>query len=147
MFNPQRILVPTDFSEYSHRAYAEALGIAEHYGSEIILLHVIHEGLNQKQLFFLDDDKVAEIQRIVIKSAQEELDAFLAKHPPLQADKVHCKILEGAPYNMILKEIKESRVDLVIVGSHGRNAFEEILYGSTTEKVVRHARCSVMVVK
>jgi nucleotide-binding universal stress UspA family protein len=53
MLVPTRILVPTDFSEYSDRAFSQALDIAKEYYAKIYLLHVLHKVLDLTGLDFI----------------------------------------------------------------------------------------------
>ncbi len=53
----------------------------------------------------------------------------------------------GTPYDEILKLSEQLKVDLIVISSKGKNALEGFFFGSTTEKVVRKAKCSVFVVR
>jgi len=59
--------------------------------------------------------------------------------------KVTKKIVEGIPYEEIVREAKKD--DLIVMGNKGMTALDRIFLGSVAEKVVRHAPCSVMVCK
>ncbi|MEK6681971.1 MAG: universal stress protein, partial [Nitrospirota bacterium] len=53
----------------------------------------------------------------------------------------------GEPYNVIISTAKEKKVDLIVMGSHGRRGISRLLMGSVTERVIGHASCAVLVVK
>ena len=53
----------------------------------------------------------------------------------------------GAPEQILIEEAKEWNADLVVVGSHGRGFWGRMLLGSTTDALVHHAPCSVLVVR
>src|ERR1041384_4208338 len=55
--------------------------------------------------------------------------------------------LFGSPESRIVETAEESKTDLIIIGSHGYNAWERLLLGSISDSVVRHAPCSVLVVR
>ncbi len=151
MFKPERILVPTDFSDHdgegSILAVKQAFGIASQYKSEVILLHVLTEDIYRKPLFFLDDDKIEELKEKVAANAKEELDRIIADHANGYDISVKTKIRYGVAYDEILKEEKESAIDLIAISSRGQSLLHEFFYGSTTERVVRRATCSVLVVR
>jgi nucleotide-binding universal stress UspA family protein len=52
----------------------------------------------------------------------------------------------GRPWREILRVAEERRADLVVMGVRGRNPVDIVLFGSTTQHVVRGARCPVLVV-
>ena len=58
MLKPTRILVPTDFSEYSDRALSQALDIAKEYYAKLYLLHVLHDTLDYTGLDFINTEKM-----------------------------------------------------------------------------------------
>lgn len=151
MFKPERILVPTDFSEHddscSILAVKQAAGIAAQNKSELILLHVITSDLYRKPLFFLDDEKIEELKEKVAVHAEAELARIAKQFVTDAAIKVTLRVREGVAYDEILKEEKESAIDLIAISSRGQSRLAEFFYGSTTERVVRRATCSVLVVR
>lgn len=151
MFKPERILVPTDFSEHDDQgsilAVKQAIGIATQHKSKLILLHVLTEDIYKKPLFFLDDDKIEELREKMTAHAQEALEKLVTQHADGLDLNIEIKIRHGVAYDEILKEEKESSIDLIAISSRGQSLLHEFFYGSTTEKVVRRATCSVLVVR
>lgn len=151
MFKPEKILVPTDFSECEDQcsilAVKQAAGIAAQYGSEIILLHVVTGEVSKMPLFFLDDNKLDELKDKMMENAEHELAQIKEKYLSGDNLKVTVKVREGVAYDEILKEEKESGADLITISSRGHSLLTDFFYGSTTEKVVRRATCSVLVVR
>jgi len=151
MFKPERILVPTDFSEKgaqsSKIAVKQAVLLAEQNDSEIIFLHVITEDMDKKPLFFLDDIKIDQLKKKYSEHYNDELTKFAEKYINGRNIKYKIKIRDGVPYNEILKEEKESGVDLISIATRGLSGLQDFFYGSTTEKVVRRATCNVLVVR
>ena len=151
MFRPERILVPTDFSEKgtqsSKIAVKQAVLIAEQNNSEIIFLHVITEDISKKPLFFLDGEKINELKKKMREHYKTELKNFAQKYVGDKQIKFKIRIREGVPYDEILKEEKESGADLISIATRGLSGLQDFFYGSTTEKVVRRATCNVLVVR
>ena len=56
-------------------------------------------------------------------------------------------VIEGRSYEAIVENAREKRVDLIVMGSHGRTGLERLLMGSVTERVVGNADCAVLIVK
>lgn len=57
------------------------------------------------------------------------------------------RVLQGDPREALIEEAKKERVDLMVVGSHGRTGLEKLVMGSVASHVVAHAPCSVLVVR
>ena len=150
MFNPKKILVPTDFSEgddcRSIYAVKQAVEIAQQFKAEIILLHVITDNVSTMPVFFLDDEKIDDLQKKLLEHAGHLLQEIKNKY--ISADiNASLKTRQGVAYDEILKEAKESKIDLITISSRGHSHLSGFFYGSTTEKVVRRAICSVLVVR
>ncbi len=152
----KRILVPTDFSEQAGYAMDLACQIAHKTNCELIALHVLdHTGLfdfstggtayplmgNPAGLDL--DQKFLET---LYSNAEEKCTQFL-KSFEKEKLKITKKIKIGSAFHYITELIEENKTDLVIIGSKGSSGFEEVLIGSNTEKVVRHAKCPVLTVK
>jgi universal stress protein F len=132
------ILVPI---EMSHIEIGKSMiEIARKHGDKetrIILLNVIEDIPNWAAVGLPKD--MLESSR---QSTTEEVQA-LAKAASIRAD---VEIRSGHPYKNILEKAKEEKVDLIIIASH-KPGFQDYLLGSTAAKVVRHAPCSVLVVR
>ncbi len=80
-----------------------------------------------------------------IRSAQARMDAFLPQLPAGLSDH-RATVAEGEPAELILSTIKEHAADLIVVGVHHKSWLATTLLGSTTEAVLNHAQCTVLVV-
>ncbi|MCB0742985.1 MAG: universal stress protein [Ignavibacteriae bacterium] len=151
MFSPERILVPTDFSECggncSMLAVKQAVGLAKQYKSKLVFMHVITEDLYSKPFFFLDEEKINILKVKVREDAEEQMGKIIDEYAADIKNQCSVIIREGKPYTEILNEEKESGVDLIVISTRGISGLQGVFYGSVTEKVVRHATCSVLVVR
>jgi nucleotide-binding universal stress UspA family protein len=57
----------------------------------------------------------------------------------------HERLLRGKPAAEIIRLAREEAIDLIVIGTHGRGTLSHVLFGSTTEKVVRKAPCPVLI--
>lgn len=144
------ILVPYDFSKDAENAFDFARGLAAITKHHLKLVHVIEiptahslgtmggaeTGYEMNQVFVLEL-----VERR--KKQMEELEE-LYKNDDFSFS---TKLILGNPYAGISKEITEIGADLVVMGSKGSSGLEELLIGSNTEKVVRHATCPVITIK
>jgi len=144
------ILVPTDFSADAEKALNFAHDLAKISNSEIRLLHVVEypgiESFHAGGETNLTDgmDKVFMMQ--LLRKVKTDIRA-LAEDPKYSDITVHYNVMVGHPWKSISKEIADSNADIVVIGSKGATGAEEVLLGSTAEKVVRFAHCPVITIK
>jgi nucleotide-binding universal stress UspA family protein len=145
------ILIPTDFSEYADHALNLAVELAhKHPETKLRLLHIVEapgtSGFNAMGEVIMDDQsnnlyfihRLNEAKRL-IEELQREVSA--------KGVAMEMEIAIGNTYQNISKVIAEKKVDLVIMGTRGVGGLDEILIGSNTERVVRHAKVPVITVK
>lgn len=144
MLKAPDILVPVDFSQTSSNAVRVALGIAEP-GGDLTLLHVIDKD-------FVDDAVAAglgsseEITARIRRQAEANFESALEG---IQAGDVDIErmIVVGVPFVEILKIARDLDLPMIVMGVRGRSTeAEELLFGSTAEKVLRGARVPVLCV-
>ena len=56
-------------------------------------------------------------------------------------------MLHGLPADEVIRSAQEHEVDLIVIATHGRTGLKHLLMGSTAERIVRHVRCAVLVVR
>ncbi|MDD5243450.1 MAG: universal stress protein [Syntrophorhabdaceae bacterium] len=147
MFSPKTILVPTDFSEYSDKALQHATDIARQNNARIYLLHVI--GVTQQCIvdYCIDKQMVDQLEQQSIDSAKEMIRKQLDKLKEAESVEIVPDIRKGTPYEEILKEQEDKKMDLIVIASHGKTGLLSHLIGSVAEKVSRAARCPVLLVR
>jgi nucleotide-binding universal stress UspA family protein len=145
-----KILVPTDFSAASQVAVNVAIQIAKQTDGQIILLHIVEEA--SEGSFNVEGVVASDMnweERIFIKKLIEkgktQLGEFVEK---AKSDGVlaRTEIRMGNAYHGISTIINEHKVDFVVMGTRGHSKMEELLIGSTVEKVIRHSHCPVLTV-
>ena len=143
------ILVPTDFSELAEIAINFASQIANKTGARLKLIHV-YEYPVATSFSTMDvggiDPIEGELTREMMEDCRKKLDNS-AKPLIDSGIAVDCEIKMGNPFVGLSEELKNEDVDLIVMGTHGTESFEDALIGSNTEKVVRHASCPVIAVK
>lgn len=144
MLTSPEILVPVDFSPCSVNALRVALGMAAPEG-DITLLHVIDE-------HFIEDAVAAslgpseDIRERLRQQAESNFDSMLSGLDIGQVD-VEKMIVVGSPFIEILKIARDLDLPMIVMGVRGRSTpSEEILFGSTAEKVLRGSRVPVLCV-
>jgi len=140
----ERILCPTDFSQFSARAYDYALSLARHYRSELCLQYVLDFTLSGFA-YLADPIYVRDLFRQVRDKARVQLEDF-AKRPTRYGALPERVLCEGAPAKSILDFAEAQGTNLIVIGSHGLNGTDGVAIGPVAETVTRHAPCSVLVV-
>jgi universal stress protein A len=141
---PKRILCPTDFSPPAEAAVHAAADLARDSGAELTLVHVY-----QWPIPPLPEVQIVrpELLQDTLSALEQDLAAARAAALEKGAPRVDTLLLEGSAWHRIVDAARERGADLVIVGTHGRTGLRHVLLGSVAEKVVRHAPCSVLVVR
>jgi len=140
MIQLNRILVPTDFSQFSAEATKYACAFVERFGSE---LHVIHVST-------LDTEFGPQFLPDYIEQLQQEEDDALAAVPDVEwaeGRSVVRKRLSGKPFLEIIRYAKHNDIDMIVMGTHGHSGLAHMLIGSVAEKVVRKSPCAVLTVR
>lgn len=142
VFKLKRILVPVDFSDCSKKALDYAVPFARQFGANVTLLFVVQPYMPVSDMVPLD---VAAIEGRMKETGDKELAALKKTIEP--DVKAETAIRVGSPHVEIVRAARELEVDLIILSTHGRTGFSHVLMGSTTERVVRHANCPVLVLR
>jgi universal stress protein A len=141
-FRLTRILVPVDFSEPSRKALHYALSLAKSFNAQIRLLHVV------EAVVFPPDTVVVEPAVLAARLNEEARRCLSAWRKEVASETVVKDDLRaGTPYREIIEAASETKSDLIVLGTHGRNGLTRLFIGSTAERVVRHAACPVLVVR
>jgi len=148
MFKPSRILVPTDMSDHSFKAMRQAFDIAKQYNSEVILLHVIRDPVQECSFdYCISGDLVNQLQAEMNESIRKGIKQHLANLPSIDADKVITDVKTGNPYEEILKEAEERDIDLIVIASLGSTGLAKFMIGSVARHVLLGSKCPVLLTK
>jgi nucleotide-binding universal stress UspA family protein len=139
----KRILVPTDFSNPSVKALKYAVRFAEQSGATIHLLYVVEHptfiyDIETFPLAISEAEQIARAKHKLLRLADAEIEELV----PVKTD-----VRTGKPFRAIAELARKTNADLIIIATHGRTGLSRMLLGSTTELLVRHAPCPVLVVR
>ncbi|GGN11037.1 universal stress protein [Halarchaeum nitratireducens] len=136
----ENVLVPTDGSGGVQDSVTQALDIAERAGATVHALYVVDGSLRKRlgDAAFPDDDL-----RVTGENAVASIEGA-AHRAGLGAES---EITEGDPADEILSYVADNAIDLVVMGTHGREGAARAVLGSTTERVLRRADVPVLVVR
>jgi nucleotide-binding universal stress UspA family protein len=140
MIGLKRILVPTDFSETSEAALRYAVELARAFKSQLYLLHVPeHPG------------EAAEAEYPIglfetMQNAAHDRLGHLLTEGDMRELRPECAMRLGKPSEEIVRHAAEHEIDLIVMGTHGREGIARAFMGSIAEMVVRRATCPVLTV-
>ncbi|TKB06364.1 universal stress protein [Desulforhopalus sp. IMCC35007] len=165
----KKILVGCDFSPDSKLAFDYGLSLAQEFQAEVYLTHVIkpteHVELKASDYiniipgnfahwnssdYFEMQEKVTAKNRDRINELRKRLEGQLYYMLPEECKHwctPHTDVLTGEPYKELVQFAKVQEVDMIVLGIRGHTLWEKLLVGSTTDRVIRHAPCPVLVVR
>lgn len=136
------ILCPVDFSEHSERALGYAIDLAALTGAHLTIITAVDP--------FLDAaSSAAGHGEALMRQTQDEIQQMLGRigtaHGRLP-ESPGIAVLKGNAGEEILKQITECGIDLVVMGTQGLEGARRMMFGSTTERVLRESRVPVLAV-
>ena len=141
----RRILLPTDFSNYSAAATKYACELATKFDAELHLLHTLETHLASTPAFGMGlalPTYTSESRAAVEKSLAGVLDPKWSEgRTVIQA------VIEGSPKVAIIQYARKQNIDLIVLATHGRTGLPHVIMGSVAETVVRTAPCPVLTVR
>jgi nucleotide-binding universal stress UspA family protein len=139
----KKILFPTDFSDVAQKAMKYITQLKGAGAQEVTVLHVIDE----KELTVLSrtPDQYSRIMEALNKEVSSEMTAIEAVLTS-EGFRVKLGVKTGNPFNVIMDTATKEKVSIIVLGSHGRSNIAEMLMGSVSENVIRHAQVPLLVV-
>jgi nucleotide-binding universal stress UspA family protein len=140
-----RVVCGVDFSDCSIAALRYALSLAEGAKARLTAVNVL-EWMPVGYDPLVGPTDLAGFHAAVERSAREQLHRIVAGLPTTNVH-VEETVRSGRPYHEILRLATEQHAELIVLGIHGRNPIDRMLFGSTAEPVVRRATCPVLTVR
>jgi nucleotide-binding universal stress UspA family protein len=134
----RRILVPTDLSPASTRAFPLASLLARRFEAEVVAVHVASVDLPRGRTLFGVPD------RVDATPTEAALMRFVS--PAFVGARVVPQVLSGHPWDRIVEAARLERADLIVLSTHGHHGFAARVLGSHAERILRRASCPVLVV-
>ncbi len=135
------VLIATDFSQASEKPLRHAVAIARCYGAKFYLAHVV----SSLGLTMAGPDAIAAAEEAVSRDAVH-LEDDLVRSGALAGLRHQVIVRQGKVWPELEAIIRQEKVDLVIIGTHGRHGVGKLLLGSVAEKIFRQAGCMVLTV-
>lgn len=139
MINKILVPLPTEAAKNGASALEMAAELAKSHNARIVLLHVVEEMPGYVSIHL-----PADLQKSAAVASQADLEAAAKKHGI--ADGADIVVREGNPASDILDYANDNDIDMIVMASHDPGLADYLL-GSVAARVVRHAHCSVLVVR
>jgi nucleotide-binding universal stress UspA family protein len=138
------ILFGADFTDSSKVALDYALTLVRLSGAKLHALHVIGELADQRRSR-IQPETFELMEKEVEIHAIQEMKAFCNEH--LAGIPHSSEVVLGVPFVQIIKRAEEIKADLIVIGTHSQTPLENMLMGSTAERVVRRSKIAVLTVR
>jgi nucleotide-binding universal stress UspA family protein len=131
-----RILAATDLSARAEKAIARAVQLADEHRATLTILHVLPDALGDEAS-----------KRQIVLQVEESLHRKVIKLSPHREKTVSIQVATGRASVEIIRRAREKAVDIILVGAHGEQFINKLLFGRTAERIVRRGDRPVLVVK
>ena len=140
----KKILFPIDFASNFETVVPWVETLAGKFDATVYVLFVAQD-LAHFASFYVPHGNIEEFQQQALDSARKRMVAaveeFFQKFPKLET-----RVELGSPAEKILAFVKKEKIDMIIMGAHGRAGLDRVIFGSVANKVVKSASCPVLTV-
>jgi len=140
----KKILFPIDFASHFESLVPWVATFADKFGAAVYVLFVAQD-LSNFSTFYVPHGNIQSFQEEAVSSARKKMatatEEFFKKFPKLET-----RVELGAPAAKILEVAKKEKIDLIIMGAHGRKGLDRAIFGSVADKVVQGAPCPVVTI-
>jgi len=140
----QRILFPIDFASHFESMLPWVKTFADKFGATVYVLFVAQD-LSNFSTFYVPHGNIQSFQQEALDSARKKMAAD-AQELFKGFAKLETRVELGSPAEKILEVAKKEKIDMIIMGAHGRKGLERAIFGSVADKVVQSAPCPVMTI-
>ncbi|MCX5874941.1 MAG: universal stress protein [Deltaproteobacteria bacterium] len=136
----KKIMVGYDGTKFSDCALKEAMALAKESGAKLLLMSAPEIDIEFQAM-------APEANALMEKKARTDLDMAAAK---VKKAGLSCEtkiVVTTSTQEALVETAKKNKVDLIVLGTHGRTGLVRLLMGSTTARVIGHAHCNVLVVR
>lgn len=143
----ENVLIPTDFSACADHALSHAVEVADRFGARLHILHVVNEldpdwyGITDAQ------ERAVKLRDQIETEARERLKELAPETDHRDFETTVSLQLSFDVADSINEYVQEREIDLVVMGTHGRQGIDRLMLGNVANKIIRHAPCPVMTVR
>jgi nucleotide-binding universal stress UspA family protein len=131
----RRVLVPTDLTPASRRAFPLASHLARAFDAEVVAVHVAPPPAVTS---------LAGVPEVVEAATVEESEVWEFLQPDFGGLRATVRVPGGAAAQAIVEAARLEKADVIVMSTHGHDSLADRVHGSHTERVVRHSPCPVL---
>jgi nucleotide-binding universal stress UspA family protein len=139
----KNVLFATDFSATSEAALPYATAICRHFGSTLHIAHVLSDASILMMTGGVDYVSMSTIYEDAHTEAREKLEQISGR---LEAIPHRNYVRHGQVWENLAGIVEDEKIDLIVLGTHGRTGLGKLLLGSVAEDILRHSPCPVLTV-
>ena len=140
----EKILFPLDFAEHYDTLLPWVSTFVAKFDATLYVLFITQD-LSSFSSFHVPHGNIQSFQEQAEVAANKKMAATIKEHFG-QFPKLKSRVLTGDPAGKILELAKKEKIDLIIMGAHGRTGLERVFFGSVADKVVTNAPCPVLTI-
>ena len=141
----QKILFPIDFAENFETFLPWVSTFVDKFGATLYVVFVAQD-LSEFSSFYVPHASIQGFQEEALAAAQKKMAAAVQESFK-KFHKLETRVAVGAPAAKILELAEKEKIDLIIMGTHGRKGLERTIFGSVADKIVQAAPCPVLTVR
>jgi len=139
-----KILCAVDLSDHSKQVAQYAAMMAKMTGARLLVIYAA-PSLSQYVGFQVPPNSIENLVGEIVSGAEKAMETFVAEN--FAGLPVTSKVLIGYAAEEIVARAEEEKVDMIIMGTHGRKGIDRMLFGSVAEKVVKNAKQPVLTIR
>ena len=143
----KKILVATDFGPASESALMYGRALARGFGASLHVLHVTENVYGRAMNGYGYAAISPEIQENIERTGREQTERLIDEEDRQELNAVAITVTSNSPAEAIAEYARKHRIDLIVIGTHGRGLVAHLFMGSVAERVVRIAPCPVLTVR
>ena len=140
----RKILFPIDFASNYQPLLPWVSTFATKFGATVYVLFVTQD-LSSYSTFYVPHGNIQSFQQEAMAAAKKKMDAVV-KESFQGFAKLETRVELGSPADKVLAFANQEKIDLIVMGAHGRKGLERAIFGSVADKVVTGALCPVMTI-
>ena len=140
----RKILFPVDLSPVSSKIAPYVISFSETFGADLHVLFVARL-LEHYAGMYVSGPAISTFESEIVRGAERRISEF-ADESLHNYTNCMAKVVTGDPSEQIMFYIEKEKIDMVIMGTHGRKGLDRVLFGSVAERVVKMATCPVLTV-
>jgi len=140
----RKILFPIDFASNYQPLLPWVSTFATKFGATVYVLFVTQD-LSSYSTFYVPHGNIQSFQQEAMAAAKKKMDAVV-KESFQGFAKLETRVELGSPADKVLAFANQEKIDLIVMGAHGRKGLERAIFGSVADKVLRGAPCPVVAI-